>query len=531
MIAPRATRRAALGLVCGLVALGAAGRDAGAARFALLVGNNEGRGGDARLRFAESDATRLADVLKRLGGFSPATTLVQLGGTAGEVRRALGALADLLRATPGEHLVLVYYSGHADAQELHLGSSSLTLAELREAVTVLPAATRVLILDACQAGALTRAKGGKPGRGFDVGLGAAGEPAQGLAVLASSAGSELAQESDDLGGSVFTHYLQVGLSGLADRNRDGNVSLGEVFDYTSDHTLAATLGTAMGPQHPTFRLDLTGRDDLVLTQPGLRGVGYGHLRLDVPGWYFIRRGDGTIAVEVVSHGDDTLALEPGRYEVTRREPSRLLVADVSVDEGGGAAVSAAPSRVVSFGRMVRKGGGPSAAYGLAATSAARTPLEDLGPSLGAGLIGRVDLSAASLELRLGLGRARHDGERLSSTTWDLSAAVAVLRMRDAGGRAGGRGPGVTWGFGIEAGAAYLAELVDDGRRLATVSPFAGPVALAEMALGGARRYFLRAGVGVPVYLLRTQAADQPSAGATTRFQPALEASLGGGASF
>jgi hypothetical protein len=38
-------------------------------RFALVVGNNYGHGGDAILRYAESDARRVAQVLQDLGGF------------------------------------------------------------------------------------------------------------------------------------------------------------------------------------------------------------------------------------------------------------------------------------------------------------------------------------------------------------------------------------------------------------------------------------------------------------------------------
>jgi hypothetical protein len=407
-----------------------------AVRLALLVGNDEGWSGDAHLRYAESDATRLAALLTRFGGFTPDATIVQLRRTAGELRQAVADVEARLRATPGDHLVLIYYSGHADAQALHMGSTSFPMSELQDAMKTLPAATRVLILDACQAGVLTRAKGGRPGLGFEVPVDRP-EQAKGLAILASSSGSELAQESDQLGGSVFTHHLQVGLAGLADRNRDGAVSLAEAFDYASERTLASTLGTTTGPQHPTFRLDLAGRDDLVLTRPGRQGAGYGQIRLDVPGWYFIRRHDGTIAAELVSRGVETLALDPGPYEVTRRGTSSLDVAAVSVEEGRATPISGAPTTAVAFGRMVRKGGGPAAAYGLAMAASARTPLEGLGPSLGLRLAGRQDLSFASLELRLGLGQAHQDGAHLSSTTTEGTAALAALRVHDfgAGGRA------------------------------------------------------------------------------------------------
>ena len=308
--------------------------------------------------------------------------MLQLGGTAGDLRQAMARIGARLAGAPGEHLVVVYYSGHADAQALHMGASSFALAELQAALAALPAAARVLDPRRVSGrGPDTRAGGGHPGPGFEASL--EGAPStRGLAILAASAGSEAAQESDQLGGSVFTHYLQVGLAGLADRNRDGSVSLGEAFDYASERTLATTMGTTTGPQHPTFRLDLTGRDDLVLTRPGLRGVGYGQIHLDVPGWYFIRRRDGTIAAEVVSHGAETLALDAGPYEVTRRGRTELDVANVSVVEGQAAWVSGASSYPVAFGRMVRKGGGPEAAYGIAVATAARSPIEALGPSLG-----------------------------------------------------------------------------------------------------------------------------------------------------
>jgi len=495
---------------------------AAAARLAILVGNDQGQPGETHLRYAESDATRFQALLTRVGGFTPDTTVLQVGRSAGELRQAISDVAARLRATPGEHLVLLYYSGHADSQALHMGETSFPLAELQEALLALPAAARVLILDACHAGVLTRAKGGHAGPGFEASLEGV-HPTRGLAILASSAGAELAQESDQLGASVFTHHLQVGLAGLADRNQDGNVSLGEAFDYASERTLATTLGTTTGPQHPTFRLDITGRDELILTRPGRRGVGYGQIRLDVPGWYFIRRGDGTIAAEVVSKGAETLAVDPGPYEVTRRETSGLDVANLRVAEGQSTAISGASRYPVAFGRMVRKGGGPEAAYGLAAAASARTSIADLGPSLGLAASGRADLSALSFELRVGLGRAHQDAQRLSSTTWETAVSLAALRVRDFGTAARPRLP--TLAVGIQAGLSYLAQQLDDGERRTSWNPFAGPSAVLDLMVG--RRVYLRADLDVPVYLLRIQDGGTPS----TVLRPALVSSLGAGGWF
>jgi hypothetical protein len=519
---PRSARRcltllAVLGVVAGVQA------QAPAARFAVLIGNNEGQRGDAHLRFSESDTARLGDLLTRLGGFPRERTQVLLARTASELEHALSEVAARLRATPGEHVALIYYSGHADAQTLHLGASVFPLVRLKETVDALPAATRLLVLDACQAGVLTRPKGGRPGAGFEVDLGK-GEVTRGFAILAASSGSELAQESDQLRASVFTHYLEVGLAGLADRNHDGNVSLAEIFDYTSDQTLAATMGTTTGPQHPTFRLDLTGRDDLILTRPGVAGAGYGRLRLDVPGWYFVRRRDGSVAAETVSRGDDTLALESGSYEVTRREPDALTVASLNVGEGAETAISQAASHPVAFGRMVRKGFGPTVALGLAIATTIRSSLDRLGSSSGAAVLARAELRPASFELRLGVGRARQDAVHLASTTLELSAAGAVLRAFDAG--AVTHDVSATFAFGAEVGVGLLAQTLDDGTRKSSSGPFVGPTAVAEVTLG--RRFFLRGDLGLRVYAFRVQAADTTS-GSVLR--PAAWSALGAGVAF
>jgi hypothetical protein len=158
----------------------------------------------------------------------------------------------------------------------------------------------------------------------------------------------------------------------------------------------------------------------------------------------------------------------------------------------------------------------------------RTPLEDLGVSMGLAAMARADLSAVSFELRLGLGRAQQTSAHFSSTTWDDSAAAAVLRMHDSGPllRTSNLTSNLTWGFGGEAGVSYMAQTLDDGDRRSSWNPFLGPVALVELTIG--RRFFVRADVGLPVYALRVQTAE----GATeTSWRLALSTALGAGMSF
>ena len=86
-------------------------------------------------------------------------------------------------------------------------------------------------------------------------------------MLASSSGSELSQESEQLRGSYFTHHLLVGLRGAGDSNHDGKVSINEAYAYAYQQTLLATAETAVGGQHVSLEVDLKGHGEIPLSYP------------------------------------------------------------------------------------------------------------------------------------------------------------------------------------------------------------------------------------------------------------------------
>ncbi len=73
----------------------------------------------------------------------------------------------------------------------------------------------------------------------------------GISVLASTSVYDLSYEDDRLKHGIFTYYLLEGLSGKADHNGDGIVTLGEVADYVRNKTVNAT----GGKQVPQMRGD------------------------------------------------------------------------------------------------------------------------------------------------------------------------------------------------------------------------------------------------------------------------------------
>jgi hypothetical protein len=306
-------------------------------RFALVAGNDHG-GADTRpLRYAADDARKLHAVLTQLGGVAPDDAALVLNQAAGEFWHALGlAEARIAQARQrGERtLFVLYYSGHAKDGELRLGDSRIRLDDIKARLASGPADIRIGVFDSCHAGSLNRTKGARRAPAFAIEADGS-EEARGLVVLSSASADEDAQESDEIGGSYFSHYLVSGLRGDADRSRDRRVTLSEAYAYAYARTVADTAESAAGAQHPTFSYDLKGNADLVLTDFANRREGI-YVPAEAPaGIYYIVDGSGFIAAEIQkpAGADRQLALPAGHYRVRRRLADHLRIGEIHIVSG------------------------------------------------------------------------------------------------------------------------------------------------------------------------------------------------------
>lgn len=420
-----------LGLAIAWMAAGPA--HAGTRRFAIVIGANSGNPDEVHLRYAESDARRLASILRDVGGFGPEDLLVLTNTDADEVRDTLIRTNARIREAAGDGLLFVFYSGHADAESLHISGTRMPLHELEDLVTGSSAQARILVLDACRSGAVTRIKGGRPGPAFAIDLDDR-LGAEGVAILTSSAAGEDAQESDTLRASFFTHYLASGLIGAADNNGDGDVSLAEAFTYASERTLAATVSTVAGPQHPTFRFDLGGREDLVLTRPGSESRKFGALVFPKPGTYLVHRGrkEGDVVAELTSaEGGGRLALAPGRYFVVLRARDHLREGTFAVVSGDTTEVELAEMKRLAYAQVVRKGGTQkNLAVSPFVVGGVRGDIRALGGAVRTDVGTRMDFRGLTTELRVGLGMSEEINDRLRINSREVSVTGAALKAFD-----------------------------------------------------------------------------------------------------
>jgi hypothetical protein len=313
--------------------------------------------GQPTLRYADRDADRMEAVLRDLGGFDRVERLRDPG--AGKMRAALDRVEQAAARDPGLQLVF-YYSGHADERGLLVGADRLAFDELRTRLEGSHAAVRVALIDACFAGTMVQAKGGKPAPGYALDL-VSPTRVRGAAIIAAGTAGELAQESGEIEGSYFTHHLLSALRGAGDRDGDGIVTLAETYQYAYDHTLAATLPSVLGPQHPSYEYRLAGTGEMPLTR-----LGRGRQALTFPPGdgrdYLVSTTGGEVMAEVTAQpqGRVRLVLPGGHYRVAARQERRAWLAEVQLPtDAGDVAIDRAAFREVPPEIAFAKGGPPA----------------------------------------------------------------------------------------------------------------------------------------------------------------------------
>ena len=390
-----------------------------AARFGLVAGSNRGQERKATLRFAERDARRFARLLTDLGGFEEDNVVLLEGVGADGFKEAFSKMqkkiADVVPHKAPRALLVVYFSGHSDGVNLEFGSDLLEYAEFRRLVEESGAGIQIAFIDSCQSGGLTAIKGGRPGPSFDLVLTDTID-ANGTAIVTSSAAGENSQESGELMGSFFTHYLLSGLRGAADANQDSRVTLAEVYQYAYGKTVVETSRTLAGTQHPTYEYQMEGRGNVVLTDLS-RGQARLRFGTDTSGDFLVlskKTGDVVAELSKPYGTVRRLAVPAGAYNVALRRGVRLYSQDVRLKDGQQVRVDPAVMREHPALLAAVKGSGPARSgvgmflhYGLLSGA-----LKNYA-AIHQGMVGlRLDLGPATLFPRFAYGEASIEADQL-----------------------------------------------------------------------------------------------------------------------
>ena len=303
-------------------------------RYALYVASNAGGSTRETLKYAYTDATRLARTMNEIGGIRGENSLLLSDPSPREINDAFADIATLVKKNAGRAKrteFLFYYSGHSDENAFLLGANRYAYSDLKNAIDRIPSDVHVVMLDSCYSGNFVRAKGGSRQKPF---LMDDSSIVAGHAYLSSSSGFESSQESDMIQASYFTHALVTGLRGAADTSGDDKVSLNELYHYAFNETLESTELSSAGPQHPSYDITLVGSGDLVLTDLSV-AESVLHIGAPYEGRFFIRDTSGQLVSELnKTRGTEvTLALPAGTYGITVVNATSTTQGSVTIAKG------------------------------------------------------------------------------------------------------------------------------------------------------------------------------------------------------
>lgn len=404
------------------------------ATWLIAIGNNLGDAGEEGLLYAQRDAREVTEVFRRLGGVSSRRVVLLLDEDAQTTRQTLIDVNASIRKEKGSTALVVYYSGHADAGALHQGGTHFAFNTLRNMIAESDAKMRLLIVDACRSGGVSRVKGVAAAKPFVIE--AAESAVEGFAIITSSAAGETSQESDRLRGSFFSHHLVNGLRGAADKSGDGRVSLDEAYAYAYSQTLRSS-GRTLTLQHPTFNFAVKGKGEVVLSRLASADRLSGQLQLADPAVYLIselRDGGPVVAELSPARPQATIALPAKRYFVQQRLPREFREFNVMLGKGASVQLAGLPYRSLKYDRLVRmRGAVQTTAHAVMMMGGVESELiEGEGPTANMQLGYRLDLPWFSPTLRLRYGRvqdAGDDGETARTrTTW--AAGLLLERFLD-----------------------------------------------------------------------------------------------------
>jgi hypothetical protein len=323
------------------------------------------------LRYADRDAERFADAMRRVGLVDESSTILLPAATRAAFWRAAFGLKSKPTAAPGRagepRKLIIYYSGHADEGALHLADGRLMRAELHELLASLPFDSKVVLLDSCYSGSLA-AKGVAEDASFEIPTVSVDQPT-GTVFLSASSGLERAYESEQIGAGVFTHYVLDGLFGGADGNQDGIVTVDELYQFVYAETRRFGAGLPQGAgQRPEFVADLKGRGALVMSFP-TKAAGQVVLPPSLSGVVTFSQAHGVseYPVEKSDGAEMTVRLPEGRYVMSVRKKDKAGRADVVVRPGAVARLSSGAIQWSAAPKTVSKGRGPSATVSAGAT--------------------------------------------------------------------------------------------------------------------------------------------------------------------
>ena len=200
--------------------------------YLVSVGIADYPGKDNDLRVSSEDAKTISKIFLATKDAS-VQTLTNEEATQGAM---LSAMHTLFSEAGYDDVVMLYFSGHGTEGTLVCHDGFLSYQHIMRLLNGYQAKQKIVIVDACFAGKMRTSKQ----HSYDYNY-------INVMFFLSSRTSEESKESP-FKNSLFTIYLERGLRGGADYNRDRQITARELYDFVHN----GVVDTSNGKQHPVM---------------------------------------------------------------------------------------------------------------------------------------------------------------------------------------------------------------------------------------------------------------------------------------
>lgn len=200
--------------------------------YLVSVGIADYPGTEHDLRISDNDAKTIAKVFS-VAKQATVSTLINEQATQSAL---LSTMHTSFMNANSEDIVFLYFSGHGTPGALVCHDGLLTYQHLFKMLKGCKASRKVIIVDACYAGKMRTTR--QQTDSYN---------AQNVMLFLSSRTNEVSRESRYLN-SLFTIFLERGLRGGADTNRDRYITARELYDFVHKGVIEAS----GNKQHPVM---------------------------------------------------------------------------------------------------------------------------------------------------------------------------------------------------------------------------------------------------------------------------------------
>lgn len=200
--------------------------------YVVSIGIADYPGTKSDLRLSDGDAV----TIKRLYEKNGKAEVEVLTNQSATLKNVVFALQNLFAKATSDDTVVLFFSGHGVPGGFICYDGLLKYETIVKAMDNSHAGCKMVFADACFAG-----KARKDNGGFQ-------HSSANIMFFLSSRTAEKSIEKRNWRNSLFTAYLERGLRGGADVNRDRQITAKELFDFVSKGVAKKSIGT----QHPVM---------------------------------------------------------------------------------------------------------------------------------------------------------------------------------------------------------------------------------------------------------------------------------------